>query len=218
MIRHVIIAARGGPDAKSRLRVRLDGASRSALVEAMLADMLQALKGCRTGLRVQVTTPTPALADMAKRSGAAVICEADGGDLNSALDQARFGLARRDPDATVMLLPGDLPRLDAAEVDACFDLLGKGEVVLAPASADGGTGALVFDAATALPLAFGPGSFGKHLAATRAVGLRPRIVRLASLGFDLDRPTDLDAFLRHGGGGRTADLLRDSSSPSEAAA
>ena len=42
----VIIAARGGEEAKSRLAGRLDPRQRAALAEAMLADMLDALAGC----------------------------------------------------------------------------------------------------------------------------------------------------------------------------
>ena len=57
----VIIAARGGTDAKSRLAGRLGPADREALVEAMLADMLAALRGCPGVARVYVSTPTPAL-------------------------------------------------------------------------------------------------------------------------------------------------------------
>jgi 2-phospho-L-lactate guanylyltransferase len=107
-----------------------------------------------------------------------------------------------------MLLPGDLPRLAPHDVETCLDAFGPDRLVAAPASADGGTGALVLQAGVPLPLAFGPGSFGKHLAAARTLGLAAEVVRAPGLGFDLDRPADLDAFLASGGGGRTGDLLR----------
>jgi 2-phospho-L-lactate guanylyltransferase (CobY/MobA/RfbA family) len=84
-----------------------------------------------------------------------------------------------------------------------------GRLVLAPASADGGTGALVLRAGLALPLAFGPGSLGKHLAAARSLRLPAELVRAPSLGFDLDRPSDLDALMALSGRGRTLSLLQD---------
>lgn len=205
----VVIAARAGPDAKSRLATRLDAPHRAALVEAMLADMLDALAGCAASRRVYVTTPTSALARIAVRFGAVVILEQDPGGLNGAFDAARRRIAAADPQATVVLLPGDLPRLDPADVSALAAAAAPDRLVLAPASADGGTGALAFEARVPLPLAFGPGSFGKHLAAARSFGLRAEVLHADSLGFDLDRPADLDAFLALGGGAHTAGLLRE---------
>jgi len=203
-----VIAVRGGPDAKSRLAGRLDPERREALVEAMLGDMLTALAGCPAVLRTYVTTPTPSLARLAARRGAVVILERAAGDLNGAFDRARRRIAADDPDTAVILLPGDLPRLDPADIEDCLVRSGPGRLVLAPASADGGTGALVLHAGVPLPLAFGLGSCGRHLAAARTLGLEARVVRAPGLGFDLDRPADLDAFLATGGGGQTADLLR----------
>ena len=204
---HVIIAARGGPTAKSRLAGRLAPERREALVEAMLADMLAALAACPTVLRAYVTTPTPALARLAARSGAVVLLEQPRGDLNAAFDRARRRIAAADPDAATVLLPGDLPRLAPHDVETCLEAFGPGRLIVAPASADGGTGALVLQAGVPLPLAFGAGSLGKHLAAARTLGLAAELVRTPGLGFDLDRPADVDAFLAARGGGYTADLL-----------
>jgi len=204
-----VIAARGGPGAKSRLASRLDPARREALVEAMLADMLTALAACPAVLRTYVTTPTPRLAQVAARAGATVILEPGADDLNAAFDRARQRIAAGDPDAIAVLLPGDLPRLVADDVEACLELADPGRLVLAPASADAGTGALVFGAALDLPLAFGAGSFGKHLAAARTLRLETQVVRAPGLGFDIDRPADLDALLALGATGRTGALLQD---------
>jgi 2-phospho-L-lactate guanylyltransferase len=204
----VVIAVRGGPGAKSRLSGRLDAERREALVEAMLADMLAALAGCPAVLRTCVTTPTPSLARRAARAGAVVILERETGDLNAAFDRARQRIAAAAPETILVLLPGDLPTLDPAELEVCLEAADPERLVLAPASADGGTGALVLRAGIPFPLAFGAGSLGKHLAAARTLGLAAQVVRTPSLGFDIDRPSDLDAFLAMGGGGCTADLLR----------
>jgi len=207
MTAEVVIAARGGPEAKSRCRGRLGAADRERLAEAMLADMLQALAGCRRVRRVYVTTPTPALARRAARDGAVVILEQQR-DLNAAFDDARRRIAEVDPSRTVALLPGDLPLLDPAELDAAVAMGTDGAVVLVPATADGGTGAIVMRAGTALPLAFGPDSFARHLAAARRLGLEARIFHAPSLGFDLDRPDDVERMLSLPRGGRTGALLR----------
>lgn len=204
----VLIAARGGPTAKSRLAGRLGREQRKALVEAMLSDMLTALAACPAVLRAHVTTPTPALARLAARFGAVVHLERERGDLNGAFDRARRRVAAADAKATLVLLPGDLPRLEPDDVGQCLEAAGSDRLVLAPAAADGGTGALVLQAGVDLPLAFGPGSFGKHLAAARSLGLATKVVHAPGLGLDLDRPSDLDVFLTLCGRSRTADLLR----------
>jgi 2-phospho-L-lactate guanylyltransferase len=205
----VVVAARGGPEAKSRLAGRLDANRREALVHAMLADMLGALTRCEGVHRIYVTTPTPTLARLAGASGAVVVLEHGPDGLNGAFDRARRRIAAGNPDATVLLLPGDLPWLQPQDVAACLAAVGPDRLVLAPANADGGTGGLAVRSGSPLPLAFGVGSFGKHLAAARTLGLSAEIVRTPGLGFDIDRPADLDAFLALGGGGRTGELLSE---------
>jgi len=67
---------------------------------------------------------------------------------------------------------------------------------------------MVLRADVPFPLAFGPGSFGKHLASARKLGLSARVVRAPSLGFDVDRPADFDALRTMSGCGATAELVR----------
>lgn len=204
---HIVIAARGGPSAKSRLAGCLRPAQRSALAEAMLADMLQALAGWPTAQRVHVTTPTPALARIAARAGAVVILEQGSTGLNAAFDRCRRRVAAGSPNAPLVLLPGDLPLFDARELLPAIAAAGEGRVALAPAAADGGTGAIVARAGCGLPLAFGPNSFEKHLAAATALRLETEVIDAPGLALDLDRPEDLDAVISAGSGRATA-LLR----------
>jgi 2-phospho-L-lactate guanylyltransferase len=214
----VVIAVRGGRDAKSRCRTRLSSAQRQALVEAMLADMLNALAACPAVRRVYVATPTPGLARIATRGGAVVILEQAPTDLNRTLDNARRRIAAAGPAATVVLLPGDLPLIDPAELAGCIAAAEGGTVVLAPATADGGTGALIQRADLPLRLGFGPDSFSRHNAAARGLGLEVRVIGAPSLGFDVDRPEDLDTLAASSSRGRAASLLRAFLAGEEAAA
>jgi 2-phospho-L-lactate guanylyltransferase len=47
-----------------------------------------------------------------------------------------------------------------------------------------------------MPLRFGDDSFFPHLAAARAMGIEPTIVKLAGIGLDIDQPDDVHALLR----------------------
>ena len=47
-----------------------------------------------------------------------------------------------------------------------------------------------------MPLRFGDDSFLPHLAAARALGIEPTIVKLPGIGLDIDQPADLEALRR----------------------
>ncbi len=202
----VVIAARGGHAAKSRCAGRLDAPARERLVAAMLSDMLDVVTAWPRLGRVVVATPTPELAALAARAGAE-IADGPASPLNAAFAAARTkrGIAHRE--RIVVFLPGDLPRLAAAELDAMLAQAGPGRVVLAPA-AEGGTGAIAFAAGLDFPFAFGPDSFARHCAAVLALGLDLKIVEAQGLRFDVDQPDDLDRVLTDAPASRTATLLR----------
>lgn len=206
---HAVIAARGGPDAKSRCRERLGEREREQLVEAMLGDMLEALAGSRLIDRIHVATPTASLARLAETwPGVSVIGEAPTRGLNGAFDAARRLIAADDPAAAVAFMPGDLPRLDRAELEMALADVREGRVGLVPAAADGGTGAVLLTAGAEFPFSFGLDSFRRHHAAAASVGLEAHDVVAPSLSLDIDAPEDLDKLLASGADGRTARLLR----------
>jgi 2-phospho-L-lactate guanylyltransferase (CobY/MobA/RfbA family) len=126
-------------------------------------------------------------------------------------------MSATDPDALVALMPGDLPLIAAGDVEATLAMARRDRLVIVP-SADGGTGALVFPAGLALPLAFGRGSFGKHLQAAADLGLTSVVAGAETLAFDLDHPADFGAVLARGGDTLTARVLREHARPREAAA
>ena len=187
----VVIAVRGGADAKSRCRRMLSAAERADLAQAMLGDMIDAARRCARVTDVIVVTPTRAIAKFAGECGAIVFLEPAPLGLGPAFQRAGQRVARGNPRETLALLPGDLPLLAPSDLDRVLDAHHKGGVVIAPAFADGGTGAIVVEASARFDFSFGAGSFRRHLAAARRIGLRSRIVAAPTLSFDLDRPRDL---------------------------
>jgi 2-phospho-L-lactate guanylyltransferase len=204
----LVIAARGGPSTKSRLAPRLTPVQRGALVEAMLADMLAAAAACPDIARVYVVTPTPELARMAARFGAVIALEPTPAGLGAAFEFALRHLPAEPPGSLVALLPGDLPRL--APEDLCaLAAQGRADAALiAPSLTDGGTGCVLAPAGRMPPLAFGPGSFDRHMRAARAIGLNALTIHRPGLCFDLDRSEDLDRLAASATPGRAAGLAR----------
>jgi 2-phospho-L-lactate guanylyltransferase len=117
--------------------------------------------------------------------------------LNAALRQARDAALARGATA-LLVVPGDLPLLDAGAVEALLARhhAGAREIVLAPAHDGRGTNALLLSPPAAVDLAFGGESAPRHVAAARAAGLRVVIHEAPEFALDLDTPADLDAVAR----------------------
>jgi 2-phospho-L-lactate guanylyltransferase len=205
---HVVIGVRGGRDAKSRCEPPLAPAQRARLVEAMLEDMIEVVLRTPDVRRLWVVTPTRKLATLAEIQGARVIWQTGDSGLNAGFALAQAAIADQAPDEPLVLLPGDLPLLKSADLEAALALARKHDVVLAPAIADGGTGAVVMREGVRLPPSFGPDSLARHAAIADALGLSHTVVVATSLGLDLDRPADFPAVLTIGPCTRTARRLR----------
>jgi 2-phospho-L-lactate guanylyltransferase len=194
--------------AKQRLSGLVGGGGRRELAEAMVGDVLAAL-GLVPGIDLLVVvTAEPRAVELAAAAGAVVI---DDPLESSHSDAAELGVACAvERGATrVLLVPGDCPALDPAEVTA---LLARDEpVVVVPDRHGTGTNALLLAPPHAIAPAFGPGSFARHAASARAAGLTPGIAAVPSLGLDVDTPDDLAtvraALERTGRGERTRAAL-----------
>jgi len=214
----VVIAVRGGGEAKSRYGDLVAPRDRAAFVEAMLTDMLRAIAKAPSVTQVRVVTPTPEIAALARAMGALVVPEIEPAGLNAAFRLGREQVARDEAQAIVILLPGDLPGLEPQDLEALTAAAGPGRIAMVRAARDGGTGALAFPAGLDLPLAYGPDSFARHLAAARALGLEPHEIDAPSLAHDLDRPADLREWLASRPEGAAAALMTRLAAPAGNAA
>src|SRR3954454_17411904 len=177
--------------AKQRLRAGVDGAARERLAAAMVADVLEVLAAYPALERVDVVTAEPSVAEAATAAGAHVVPDPDEAGKSAAV--ALGVLVARDELSAqrVLLVPGDTPGLDPADLDA---LLARTEpVVVVPDRHGTGTNALLLRPPTAIAPAFGPGSRERHQTAAEAAGVDHAVVRLASLALDVDTPDDLAA-------------------------
>lgn len=184
---YCIIPAKPYAEAKSRLSPVLTDAQRTTLSRWLLRRTLRlalAIVG-----RVVVVSRDRVLLMHAKAAGAWGLLETSPG-LNPALTQAaRFAQARGA--SGVLILPTDLPRLKAQDMEAILTLGAASPVtVIAPCRRETGTNALLLRPPDLIRFAFGPNSFAAHCAAARAVGVEPVIYRAASIAFDLDTPQD----------------------------
>jgi 2-phospho-L-lactate guanylyltransferase len=210
--------------AKARLGGALSAGGRRELAAAMAGDVLAALDGVGRLDEVIVVTAEPRAVDAAHDAGATVVHDAEqAGQSAAAARGVEAAIARGFE--RVLLVPGDCPALEAAEVEALLgdDAAGApgdgrgastrvGRVVIVPDRHGSGTNALLLAPPDAVAPSFGPGSFARHAALARAAGATVKVCDLPSLGLDVDTPDDLGALrealdAHSGGAARTRAVL-----------
>ena len=188
------LPVKGLTGAKQRLGALLSSRQREELAAAMLEDVLAALIGARLA-GILVNTPDARTAALARRYGARVVTEA-ASDGHTAAVAGMSRILAREKRAAMLALPGDIPLVTPAEINAVVAARGAGRsFVIAPAHDELGSNAVLCSPPDVLPLRFGDDSYFPHLATARRHGLEPVIVRAAGIGMDVDHPADLRALL-----------------------
>src|SRR5579863_3724433 len=188
-----IIPVKETQDAKQRLAPVLSAALRQELALAMLEDVLEAVTAAGLGGVILVTIDPHAIA-LARRYGAETI--ADGArNGHTGADQAGARHLIAQGRSTMLTVPGDLPLNTAAEIERVIGAHGPAPAfTIVPAHDEQGSNAILMSPPDAVPLRFGEDSYFPHLAASRACGIEPCIVRLPGIAFDIDNPKDLHHF------------------------
>jgi 2-phospho-L-lactate guanylyltransferase len=199
-------------DAKQRLVPGLSAGLRRLLVEAMLADVLVALRRAR-GLEAILAVSSDEDAQRIAGAYGALLLPDDGGGHNGAgVKGIRYAVQRGFE--RVLLVPGDCPALDPAEVDALLERPAPQRSALVVPDRHGtGTNALLLSPPDALEPSFGPGSCERHVGLAAAANLPCELAEIFTLGLDVDTPEDLDALRvllakTHGGAAHTRGILR----------
>jgi 2-phospho-L-lactate guanylyltransferase len=201
--------------AKQRLDNDLSDGTRRALAEAMVTDVLIALRRAKRVDEVLVVSgETMAVALAAGYDAAAVVDDPeDAGHSAAALRGVEAAVERG---ATrVLLVPGDCPALDPAEVDALLadaDGVGEPDVVVVPDRHGSGTNARLLTPPHAIRPAFGPGSRERHERLATEAGATVACIDVPTLGLDVDTVEDLAALRTaledvRGGASHTRGLL-----------
>lgn len=182
--------------AKQRLAQELGKGTRRALVEAMVTDVLIALRRSKRLDRVLVVTREPSMEALAQGYDAdAVTDTAD--ETHSAAAALGVAEAVARGARRVLLVAGDCPAMDPHALDALLDRpFGSAEapsVVVVPDRHGTGTNALLLSPPQIIAPAFGPGSCDRHLDAAEQAGAAVEVAEIPSLVLDVDTADDLDA-------------------------
>lgn len=187
----VLIPMKRFASAKSRLGAQLAEAERAALARSMFERVLGAARACGENETCVITNGDD-VAELAQRAGAHVLRDpqptaALGALMDWGIEQLLARHATR-----VLMLMGDLPRILASDVRACFEALEEVEMVLCADRRRRSTNALGLRVPFAEPTAFGHAeSYALHLARARALGARVRELANPRIAHDVDTPADL---------------------------
>ncbi|MGH2903865.1 MAG: 2-phospho-L-lactate guanylyltransferase, partial [Solirubrobacteraceae bacterium] len=187
-----ILPVKSFPRAKQRLGAGVPDPLRLALARAMVADVLDALSATE-GVELTVVVTRESEAAHAASAGGARVIEDSSETGQSAAAALGIAEALARGFERVLLVPGDCPALDPAELDPLLSEHGSDgpEVVILPDRHGTGTNGLLLTPPDAIPPSFGPGSRERHQALASEAGASHRIERPASLLLDIDTGADL---------------------------
>jgi 2-phospho-L-lactate/phosphoenolpyruvate guanylyltransferase len=193
----VVVVARIGRGAKSRLAGTLSAGQRRQLALAMLGDVLDV---CRQARARGVLDGTLSVVDepearaVVELSGALAVTDPGLGDMNTAVS-AGVRAARLHGARTAVIVPGDVPSIEVADFASLLRAAGSApRAVIVGASHDGlGTNALLLRPLDVIVPAFGPPSLQRHERAGLAAGALTRVCTALGLALDIDTPSDLTA-------------------------
>jgi 2-phospho-L-lactate guanylyltransferase len=177
---------------KSRLAGALAEAERASLNRLLLERTLKTLISLKEVEQVLVVSRDLSALALARELGARTVQEDGAPTLNVALKRATI-VAQVYASRGVLIIPADLPLLRGEDVLALVDRASNPPVmVIAPDRHQKGTNALLLSPANLIEYDFGGASFDRHCERARRAGARVEVVKLASLGLDLDMPEDLE--------------------------
>ena len=185
-----IIPVKPLKNAKSRLAPALLPSQRFELAQAMFRHVLSVTTTIHevTGVLV-ISRDTKALA-IAREFGAKTLQEGSFSNLNPALLRATMVVRSWRADA-VLVLPADLPFINAEDIRAMIQMAHGHSLVIATDRSSDGTNALLIRPPGAIEYEYGSGSYQRHIRLAEAAGLHVYVYQSDRLALDIDIPEDL---------------------------
>jgi 2-phospho-L-lactate/phosphoenolpyruvate guanylyltransferase len=177
---------------KSRLAGLLTEEQRTRLNRYLLEHTLTVLNEIPDIEHTLVVSRDPAALALTRSMGGRTVLEDGAPQFNTALQRATI-VAQTQGARAVLILPADLPLVEASDLEA---LLSLGQtppiVVIAPDRRQDGTNTLLINPAGLIEYGYGQGSFRLHCQRATEAGAKLEIVNCERIGLDLDLPEDLE--------------------------
>lgn len=185
----ILIPVKNLSNAKQRLSALLDGPARTEFARTMLGDVVRAAAQF-DGDDVSVVTSDAFATDLAREHGFDVIRDEANVSESDAIAMATGNCIERGIQST-LVIPGDIPLIDAEDLRAIYAAAPPAGSVLVPSADKRGSNAVLRRPAALFPLRFGNDSFVPHLHAAIATNATCVVLPLPRIGLDIDTPEDL---------------------------
>jgi len=197
MSRWALIPVKGFDRGKSRLSEVLTAPERAQLARGMFEHVVHVLQASPAIQHIAVVSDSPEAREHAERLGVTALSDADdSGGLADVVDNALEELERRGA-TSVMICMSDLPDLNVQDIASVARQLEESDVVLVPDLLQQGTNVIAVKPATVLPSCLGhEDSLHLHQTRALALGLSVSVQLSSGIGFDVDRPDDLERLRR----------------------
>jgi len=202
----ILIPVKNLANAKQRLGDVLDQSTRTELAHAMLTDVLQAFVAYGRE-DVSLVTSDPFALEQASRYGFDVIPDTSNTSETDAIENATHVCVSRGIERA-LVLPGDIPLIQADDLSAIFEHAPAHGSVLIPSADKRGTNAVLRTPCDLFPLRFGNDSFQPHLQAAIATDTSCVVLSLPRIGLDIDNAQDLRDLAAHPGNKSSQVLAR----------
>ncbi|MFW2389671.1 MAG: 2-phospho-L-lactate guanylyltransferase [Polyangiales bacterium] len=198
MSRWALIPIKGFDRGKSRLSEVLTPSERASLARSLFEHVVQALRDCPDIDSIAAVSDSAEARTHAEHLGILALPDAEGGrGLAGVVDAALETLELRGA-SSVLICMSDLPNLTVDDLRGVARELEEADVVLVPDLAQRGTNVIAVKPATALPSCLGhEDSLDRHRALAEELGLGVSVRHSTGIGFDVDRPVDLDRLRSH---------------------
>jgi 2-phospho-L-lactate guanylyltransferase len=203
----ILVPVKNLSSAKQRLAPVLDQPARTQLAQAMLHDVVATLAAWPRQPACALVTSDPFAIELARQYDFEIIPDPANPGETGAIEMATRLCVSRGVDST-LVIPADIPLIQASELEQILAHAPDQGSVLAPAADGRGTNAALRRPANLFPLRFGNDSFKPHLAAAQATGKPCVVLQLPGIAVDVDNPADLQQLLARPGDTRTQSLLR----------
>jgi 2-phospho-L-lactate/phosphoenolpyruvate guanylyltransferase len=218
----ILVPVKNLSAAKQRLADVLDQPSRTKLAQAMLHDVLAAVRewtdrrnndrqnsAFHKNYRPQIAlvTSDPYAVVLATEYRFEIIPDPDNPGETGAIEMATRICVERGSDFT-LVIPADIPLIQAWELEEIMNNAPADGSVLVPAADGRGTNAAFRRPVDLFPLRFGNDSFKPHHASAQATGKPCVVLQLPGIAVDVDTPTDLQQLISLPGETRAQRLAR----------
>lgn len=208
---YILVPFKNFKNAKSRLRKDLSNSETEKLAKLMLEDVLSEVSKSKLADRKFLLTKDSSAMSLGIKYGIEIIEEKIQVDESTSVDNACNYLKTIGASA-VLRLPGDIPNIEAKDIDLLINE-GKhdGVSIIVPSDSGTGTNAFYKCPPDVISSSFGENSFQKHIKSFITKDIKFKVMEIENISLDIDSLEDISKIKKTSKQSKTTDYLRLSS-------